>query len=143
MQAGEAIEIMTGAPVPQGADCVAMLEHVTVAGDTVVLQPGRSLKPGENVVPRGAEAAAGDRLLAAGIRMGAAEIALAASAGAAVVDVYAEPVAAILSTGDELVGVDETPGPTQIRNSNAHGLAAMVRGKRRHTPPAAARRRHA
>ena len=126
---GQAIEIMTGAPVPVGADAVVMLEHIVLEDDSLTLQPGRCAAAGENIVPRGAEAASGDVLLAAGVRMGAAEIALAASIGANRVSVYRRPAVAILSTGDELVPVEATPGPMQIRNSNAHGLAAMVRAQ--------------
>ena len=126
LRAGEAIEIMTGAPVPDGADAVVMLEHVAADAATVTLQPGRGIRAGENIVPQGAEARAGDGLLQPGTRLGPAEVALLASVGAASVDVFAQPVVAILSTGDELVAVHETPAPMQIRNSNAHGLAAMV-----------------
>lgn len=124
LEAGQAIEIMTGAPVPDGADAVLMVEHVRRSGEALRVE--RQLRSGENIVPRGAEARAGQMLLAPGVRMGPAEIALAASVGAARLQVYARPVVAILSTGDELVGVNETPGPQQIRNSNAHALAAMV-----------------
>jgi molybdopterin molybdotransferase len=126
LQAAEAIEIMTGAPVPAGADAVVMLEHVALSGDVLTLQAGRTLKPGENIVPRAAESRAGDVLLRAGIRMTPAEIALAASVGAAEVSVFAKPTAAILATGDELVGLRDTPSATQIRNSNSHALAALV-----------------
>lgn len=126
LREGETIEIMTGAPVPSGADAVVMLEHVSLIGTTLTLQEGRNAKPGENIVPQSAEAHAGDTLLQAGTRLGAAEIALAASVGAAQVHVYPRPVVAILSTGDELVEVGTTPGPMQIRNSNSHGLAALV-----------------
>lgn len=123
---GETIEIMTGAPLPAGADAVVMLEHVTADATTVTLQPSRSAKPGENIVPQGAEARAGDLLLQPGTRLGSAEIALLASVGVAHPPVFARPTCAILSTGDELVPVNRTPAPMQIRNSNAHGLAAMV-----------------
>ncbi|MGI4758676.1 MAG: molybdopterin molybdotransferase MoeA [Janthinobacterium lividum] len=123
----ETIEIMTGAPVPEGADAVVMLEHVDATRNTISLAGGRSMTTGENIVPQGAEARAGDVLLHAGTRIAAAEVALAASVGAAHLQVYARPVVAILSTGDELVAVDEAPGPMQIRNSNSHGLAALVR----------------
>lgn len=122
----ETIEIMTGAPVPAGADAIVMLEHVNASGTTVTLHSGRGAKQGENIVPQGAEARVDDTLLQAGIRLGAAELALAASVGAAQLSVYRRPVVAILSTGDELVAVDEVPGPMQIRNSNSHGLAALV-----------------
>jgi molybdopterin molybdotransferase len=140
LQAGQTVEIMTGAPVPHGADAVVMLEHVSLTGDVLTLQPGRTLAAGENVVPRAAEAVAGDVLLHAGLRITAAEIALAASVGAATVSVYRQPTAAILATGDELVAVAETPGPMQIRNSNSHALAALVTqygGQPRILPPAA------
>ncbi|WP_419804636.1 molybdopterin molybdotransferase MoeA [Terriglobus sp.] len=125
MQPGEAIEIMTGAPVPEGADAVLMVEHTSREADT--LRPDRTLKPGENIVPQGAEARSGQILLQPGVRIGPAEIALLASVGQPHLAVYVKPVVAILSTGDELVAVDETPGPHQIRNSNAHALAALVR----------------
>jgi molybdopterin molybdotransferase len=77
-------------------------------------------------VPRGAEARAGDVLLRAGTRIGAAEIAVAANCGCAELAVYAKPMVAIVATGDELVEVRETPGPFQIRNSNSYTIAAMV-----------------
>lgn len=140
MHANEAIEIMTGAPVPEVADAVVMLEHVTVSGDTLALQLGRSVTAGENIVAQGAEARDGDRLLRHGVRMGPAEIALSASVGTTELLVYAVPAVAILATGDELVAVHETPGPMQIRNSNSHGLAALVQANSvvaRTLPPAA------
>ncbi len=124
--AGEVIEIMTGAPLPPGADCVAMVEHVLRTGDEVALAAGRTLIPGENVVPAGAEARAGDVLLAPGVRLGPAHLAASASAGAARVAVYRKPRVAILSTGDELVPVDGSPSTAQIRNSNSYSLAAQV-----------------
>jgi molybdopterin molybdotransferase len=127
---GAAWEIMTGAPVPGGADSVAMIEHVEfVGGDgggKVRLLPSRSLEPGENIVLQGAQARAGDELLAAGSVIQAQQIALAATCGYATLDVYARPRVAILATGDELVPVEAEPGAGQIRNSNAPMLAAMV-----------------
>ena len=124
----ECIEIMTGAPLPAGADAVAMVEHVERdQNGTVRLMAGRSLIAGENVVPRGSEAQAGDIVLHAGTRLEAAHIALLASVGVAQVKVHTRPRVAIIATGDELVGVDAMPGPHQIRNSNSHGIAAIVR----------------
>jgi molybdopterin molybdotransferase len=127
---GAAWEIMTGAPVPAGADAVMMLEHVACDGEAdrrrVRLHDTRTLAAGENIVARGAEARAGDELLAAGALVGAAQIALAAACGAASLAVYARPRVAILATGDELVPVDAEPAPGQIRNSNAPMLAALV-----------------
>ncbi len=145
LQPGQAIEIMTGAPIPQGADAVRMLEHVDRGENTVKPLPDKPLRPGENIVPRAAEACAGDLVLPAGTRLGAAELALAASIGAATLQVWPQPIVAILSTGDELVGVADTPGPMQIRNSNSHCLAALVRsnGGDPHTLPPVADTREA
>jgi molybdopterin molybdotransferase len=123
---GEAVEIMTGAPVPAGTDAVVMVEHVSVADDAVTMLAGRRLKAGENIVARGSEARQGEAVVAAGSVIGAAEIALAASCGMASLRVVTRPRVAIVATGDELVEVNETPGAMQIRNSNSYGLAAMV-----------------
>ena len=120
-------EIMTGAPVPKGADAVVMLEHVdAVNGGRVRLLPPRTVEPGENIVAKGAQAHKGDELLPAGTRIGPAQIALAAACGRATLPVFAKPRVAILATGDELVPVEASPAPGQIRNSNAPMLAAMV-----------------
>jgi molybdopterin molybdotransferase len=129
---GEIWEIMTGAPVPEGADAVFMVEHAerssepNSAGDFVRLAAPRTVEPGENIVARGAEARAGDLLVSPGIRLGAAQIALAAQCGYNRLRVAVRPRVAILSTGDELVPVESVPGPSQIRNSNAPMLAALV-----------------
>ncbi|TCK71619.1 gephyrin-like molybdotransferase Glp [Acidipila rosea] len=124
--AGEAVEIMTGAPVPAGADCVVMVEHVVECGAGIELQVGRMARRGENIVPRGAEAAKGGVILAAGVRMTATQIAAAAACGYAEVEVFQRPRVAVLATGDELVQVADAPLPHQIRNSNSYSLAAMV-----------------
>lgn len=124
--AGQAIEIMTGAPVPAGANAVAMVEHVERAGGAITAMPGRVLAAGENVVPRGSEARAGAEVLPAGTVIGAAEIALAAACGRAELAVRRRPRVAIVATGDELVEFDVPPGDQQIRNSNSYALAAMV-----------------
>jgi len=132
---GTVWEIMTGAPVPRGADAVIMLEHVEFAhaesagpssAPTVRLLPPRTVKPGENVVLRGAQARKGDALLPPGTLLGAAQVALAASCGYAELTVYPKPRVAILSTGDELVPIAAKPAPGQIRNSSSAMLAAMV-----------------
>jgi molybdopterin molybdotransferase len=123
---GAAWEIMTGAPVPDGADAVVMLEHVEAVDGRVRLLEPRAIGEGENIVPLGAEARAGDEVLQPGARLGAAQIALAASCGYAELPVFPRPRVAILTTGDELVRVEATPGPGQIRNSNAPMLAALV-----------------
>ncbi len=122
------IEIMTGAPVPEGADSVVMVEHAERGGASVTLQLGRTISNGENVVPAGAEAREGTVLVPAGTRMTAHGIAVAASCGHDRVAVVRRPRVAILATGDELVEVDQVPLPHQIRNSNSVTLAALVRG---------------
>jgi molybdopterin molybdotransferase len=137
LQPGEVWEIMTGAPVPDGADAVFMVEHSehspehagAFSGEGpefVRLAAPRVLQPGENIVPRGAEARVGDLLASSGVHMGAAQIALAAQCGYAQLAVASRPRVAILSTGDELVAVEELPGASQIRNSNSPMLAALV-----------------
>ena len=123
---GEAVEIMTGAPVPAGADAVVMVEHTTLAEGLLRVEDGRALQVGENVVPRGAEARAGYVVLPAGRLLGAAEISVAASCGMAQVKVFARPKVAIVATGDELVELDEPMEDWQIRNSNSYALAALV-----------------
>jgi len=127
---GAAWEIMTGAPVPAGADAVMMLEHVEAGSGpsarTVRLLPPRTVEKGENIVARGAQARKGDQLLPVGTAIGPAQVALAAACGCAELPVFVRPCVAILATGDELVPIRSSPGPAQIRNSNAPMLASMV-----------------
>jgi molybdopterin molybdotransferase len=124
LRRGEAAEIMTGAPVPPGADAVVMVEYTTRQGARVAVE--RAVAAGENIVPAGSEARTGQLLLARGTRMGFAEIAVAAGVGKAQVGTYSLPRVGILSTGDEIVDVDAHPGPSQIRNSNSYSLSAQV-----------------
>ncbi|MHB1935128.1 MAG: molybdopterin molybdotransferase MoeA [Acidobacteriaceae bacterium] len=154
LAAGEAIEIMTGAPLPPGADAVLMVEHAqevnadSPGGSGSQVSPsrfvlplaGRTLAAGENVVPQGREAHRGDVLLEPGSRLGPEQIALAASCGYLSLPVYNKPNVAILATGDELVGPSARPHssaptateeqmsiqPQQIYDSNSHALAALV-----------------
>ncbi len=109
MQPGCAIEIMTGAPMPDGADAVAMIEHVALADGNVWAAAGRTLRAGENVVPQGSEARAGEVVLAAGSVIGAAEIAMSAACGRAELMVRSRPSVTIIATGDELVELGEDP----------------------------------
>lgn len=125
LRRGEAVLIMTGAPAPEGADAVVMVEYTSRDGTTVEIQKG--VGAGENIVPRGSEGRAGDVLLKRGQRLDAAGVAVAASVGKASLLVHALPRVAILATGDEIVDVAATPGPSQIRNSNSYSLAAQVR----------------
>ena len=122
---GECVSIMTGAAVPEGANAVVMVEYATQAGGFVSFQ--RGAEAGENIVPRGSEARAGQELVAKGMRIGHAVIAAAATVGQTELTVYCRPTVAILATGDELVPIDAAPGPYQIRNSNSFSLAAQVR----------------
>ena len=121
---GQAVSIMTGAPVPAETDAVVMVEYTSRRGNRVEIT--REVVPGENIVARGAEARQGGLLVDRGVRLNDAAIALAASVGKSRVEVYKRPRIAVLTTGDEIVGVDATPGRTQIRNSNSYSLAAQV-----------------
>lgn len=121
---GEAVEIMTGAPAPSGSDAVVMVEYTARHGDSVEIQ--RGCAPGENLVPTGSEAIAGQEMLPAGTSLNFTHIAVAAAVGMSQLAVYKKPRVAILSTGDELVELAEKPRIHQIRNSNSYSLAAQV-----------------
>ena len=123
---GEAVEIMTGASAPEGADAVVMVEYTSREGDKVEIQ--RSCAPGENIVPAGSEAKGGQEMLPRGTRIGYAQIAVAAAVGQTSLKVYKRPRVAILSTGDEVVDAGTAPNPYQVRNSNSYSLAAQVIG---------------
>lgn len=122
---GECVQIMTGAPLPEGADAVVMIEYTELKGEQVLVK--RGVAAGANVVPRGSEARQGSKLLEAGARLGYAEISLLGQVGKNRVRVYRRPRVAVLSTGDEVVPVDAAPSPVQIRNSNVYSMAAQVR----------------
>jgi molybdopterin molybdotransferase len=124
VDAGETVEIMTGAPVPTGADSVVMVEHTTVNGGTVSIE--RKLSPGENVNPKGVEASQGATVLGAGMRLGYAEVAMLATVGRARIPVFRRPRVAILTTGDEILEIAATPRDYQIRNSNGYSISAQV-----------------
>jgi len=122
--AGECVSIMTGAPLPAGADAVVMLEYTESPGDGVRIL--RGVRSGENVVQQGSEARMGTVVMPQGRRLGPAELGLLAAVGKSLVPVFVRPVVAILPTGDEVVPVDQRPEWFQIRNSNAIALAAQV-----------------
>jgi len=124
IESGEAAAIMTGAPVPTGADAIVMVEWTSRAGDQVQVTKG--IATGENIVPIGSEARRGQQMLSPGMRLAHAAIAVAASVGRVHLLVYAKPRVAVLSTGDEVVDIDVPPGPNQIRNSNTYSLAAQI-----------------
>ena len=122
--AGEAVEIMTGAPVPTGADAVVMVEHVTREGDLVRID--RETKKGQFINPQGSEARKSDIVIAAGTRLDYSSVALLATIGATRIPVFRKPHVALLATGDEIVEPNEQPADYQIRNSNVYSLAAQV-----------------
>lgn len=121
----ETFSIMTGAPVPPGADAVVMVEYTSQQDERVTIT--KEIAAGENIVARGAEAKSGSLVLNAGTRLNEAAIALAASVGKSRLQVFVRPRVAVLTTGDEIVDVDDPEiGPTQIRNSNSYSLAAQI-----------------
>ena len=120
----QAVEIMTGAPLPRGADAVVMIETVRLEERRVMVD--RAAKPGQFINPQGSEARAGEILLDSGKRLDFTGVAMLAAVGKARVAVYAAPRVAILATGDEIVPVADTPREFQIRNSNVYSLAAQV-----------------
>ncbi len=121
---GQAAAIMTGAPAPEGADAIVMVEYTTMSGDQVTIT--RGVQAGENIIPKGAEARSGQELLEGGTRINEACVAVIASVGKVKAPVYVKPKVAVLSTGDEIVPVDAVPGTAQIRNSNSYSLAAQI-----------------
>lgn len=124
LASGEALEIMTGAPVPAGADAVIMIEHVERENDRVTIMQAAS--PGQFINSRGTEAERDSVLVQAGTRLDASHVATLAMTGHTTVKVFSRPSVAILATGDEIVDLDRAPAEHQIRNSNAHMLAALV-----------------
>jgi molybdopterin molybdotransferase len=124
LAANACVQIMTGAAVPRGADAVVMIEHTSRDGDMVRFN--RDTRAGQNIVQHGREASSGEAILRPGMRLGYAELALAAQVGAVNLQCAQKPRVAILSTGDEVVLIDQTPGEFQIRNSNSASLAAQV-----------------
>ena len=125
VERGQAVEIMTGAPIPAGADAVVMVEHTSRADGRVRID--RSAEPQQFINPRGCEAAAAEVVLRAGKRLDYTDVALLAAFGHPLVQVYRLPVVGIIATGDEIVEIYEQPAEFQIRNSNAFSLSAQVR----------------
>jgi len=125
MKAGQAVRIMTGAPVPAGADSVQQIELTREAGadEIEILE---TVRQGRSIVRRGSEIKSGEKVLSAGDRIGAASMAVLASFGCAEVMVGRRPRVAILATGSELVAVNQKPGKDQIRDSNNLTIAAYA-----------------
>lgn len=120
----QAVEIMTGAPVPRGADAVVMVEHSRREGNRVRFDS--AAEPGQFINPQAAEARRGEAVLHAGLRLDYSAVAMLAAVGRHRVRVFVRPVVAIIATGDEIVELGEAPADFQIRNSNVHSLAAQV-----------------
>ena len=124
---GEAVRIMTGAPLPAGADAVEQVELTRESEDGATVEVERATEPGQFYVPRASEMRAGACVLGAGEEVSAARVAVLASFGYAGVAVRRRPRVAVLATGTELVAVGEKPGEDQIRDSNTYSLAAYAR----------------
>ena len=129
MKQGEAVRIMTGAPVPAGADSVQQVEltrelgKVDGAAQVEIIQP---VLPGRSIVARGTEIKAGETALRAGEQIGAAAMAVLASFGYAQINVGQQPKVAVLATGSELVEIVQRPGRDQIRDSNNFSIGAYA-----------------
>lgn len=124
---GSCIEVMTGASLPKGCDCVVPVEELTMADGQVTLAAGARICPWHNVHRRGSDTRQGALLLSSGQRLHAPEIALAASAGMARVRVSSQPMLAVISTGNELVEPGEPVLAHQARRSSAYGIVAALR----------------
>jgi molybdopterin molybdotransferase len=124
VEPGTAARIMTGAPVPDGADAVVPVEETSEDGDEVEVRA--ETPPGRNVRPAGEDVRDGDLLMRAGVEVGPGEMALIATLGLSPVPVHPRPKVAVVVTGDELVEPEEGPGPGRIRDSNTVALAALL-----------------
>ena len=128
VQPGCAARIMTGAPLPSGADAVVMIEDTKILSGSETSKVRIDLtriKPGQHTMQRANNYRCGDLVLEKGHQVRAADIGILAEVGQAKVDVYTQPRVAVLPTGDELVEVNQLPGPAQIRNSNGPMLVAL------------------
>jgi molybdopterin molybdotransferase len=124
---GDCIEVMTGAVLPVGCDCVIPVEELSVARGQVALAPGARVEPWQHVHRRGSDTRQGTLLLSSGVRLRAPEIAIAASAGMARIRVSSQPMLAVISTGNELVEPGEPVLAHQVRRSNAYAIVSALR----------------
>lgn len=127
LEPGTAIKVATGAMLPAGADAAVMIEH-TEALDEGAREVGvtRPVAPGENIIRRGEDLAAGGELLAPGRRLTPYDIGALSGVGFTEVKVFVAPRVAVISTGDEVVPASAEPGPGQVRDINGPALAAAV-----------------
>jgi molybdenum cofactor synthesis domain-containing protein len=126
LEEGQAVRIMTGAPVPAGADSVQQVELAHELKDGTVVELLESIETGKSIVKQGAEIRAGETVLNAGTPVNAAMMAVLAAFGYASVEVFSRPRVGVLATGTELVAVDKKPGQDQIRDSNNYSIAAYA-----------------
>lgn len=122
---GEAARISTGGMLPEGADAVVMIEHTDIIDDTTI-EVYRSVAPGQHIVEKGEDFRKDAVILSAGRVLRPAETGLLAAFGKSKVPVHRKPVVGIISSGDEVVPIDQTPGPGHIRDINSYTLSAMV-----------------
>jgi molybdopterin molybdotransferase len=122
-----AIEVMTGAMLPKGTDCIIPLEEYDMDGEVAALKPQATGKASRNIQWRGEDSEPGVAMLTAGIRLGAPELAVAASAGLARLSVTRQPRVIAISTGDELVEPGEPILEHQVRRSNAYAIVGALR----------------
>jgi len=121
---GEAVRIMTGAPIPRGCDTVVPIENVETIGDAIRLVG--DARPGAHIRKRGEEIRAGQRAIAANSLLRPQEIGMLASLGKTSVLVYRRPKVGVLATGDELLEIGSPPAPGKIINSNSYSIAAQI-----------------
>jgi len=126
LEEGQAVRIMTGAPVPEGADSVQQVELTHELKDGTVVELLQSVETGKSIVQRGAEIKAGEIVASTGTTISAATMAVLAAFGYATVEVFRRPRVGVLATGTELVAVDQKPGQDQIRDSNNYSIGAYA-----------------
>lgn len=124
VQAGGAVAIATGGVVPDGADAVVPIEDVRNVGDAIELSA--AVEPGQNVAVAGGDMRSGQTVLPAGRRLGAPELGVLATMGIVLVEVFARPRVAVISSGDELIEPAQTPMIGQIRDSNRYAIAGCL-----------------
>jgi len=122
---GEVLRVPTGGMLPAGADAVVMVEYTAEHPD-LTLEVRRAVAPGENVLTPGEDVGAGELLFAAGTRLRPQDIGLLAALGIARLTTYQKPRVVILSSGDEIVPIDQQPALGQVRDANAYLAAAQV-----------------